>query len=198
MKRYMLLVPCLLILAAVALSACGGGGGSDDEGKIEEAIETAATTSNPSNCTELETQKFDEQNTSVEGAAAVKECEKEAKNGEDEPAESVDIANVSVNGETATAEVALSGGALNGQSLEVALEKEGDNWKLDEIVGFTNFDGAKLAETLEEKFTEEGDVPPKMASCIVKAFAQASQAEAEELLFSGNLEAVEEVALKCQ
>lgn len=198
MKRYPLLVPCLLILSAVALSACGGGGGGGDEGKIEETIETAATTSDPSNCTELETRKFDEQNTSVQGAAAVKECEKEAENGEDEPAESVDIANVSVNGEEATAEVALSGSKLGGQALEVALEKDGGNWKLDEVVGFTNYDPTKLAEALEAKFAEEKEVPPKLASCIVKAFSEASQSEAEALLFSGNLKGIEELALGCQ
>ncbi|HEY1853480.1 MAG TPA: hypothetical protein VGG40_02745, partial [Solirubrobacterales bacterium] len=92
LKRYILLVPCLLILSALALSACGGGG-SSDEGKIEETIETAATTSEASACTELETQKFVEQNTRTQGPSAVKTCEAEAEEGED-LAKSVDVSKV--------------------------------------------------------------------------------------------------------
>jgi hypothetical protein len=197
LKKYVLLVPCLLILSAVALSACGGGGGSSDEGKIEEAIETAATTSDPSNCTELETEKFLEQNEQAEGAAAVKECEKEAEENE-EVAESVDVSNVSVNGEKASAEAAFSGGTFDGQALEIDLVKEGDNWKLDEVAGFTNYDPQKLAEAFEEQFEGNEEIPAKVAACITEAFGSASQAEAEELIFSGSTEPIEELAVNCQ
>jgi hypothetical protein len=197
-KKHLLLVPCLLILAAVALAACGGGGGSSDEGQIEETIETSATTSDPSNCTELETQAFVEQNTGTQGGAAVKECEEEAEEGE-ETAESVDVSNVSVNGEEATAEVAFSGGSLDSQAVEVGLVKEGDNWKLNEILGFTEFDAAKLAESLQNKFAEEKEaIPANLATCIVEAFSEASQSEAEELTFSGSSKPIEELAEACQ
>lgn len=198
MKRYLLLVPCLLILSAVALSACGGGGGSSDESKIEETIETAATTADPSNCTELETRKFVEQNALGASGNAVKECEKEAEEGE-EKAESVDISNVSVNGEAATAEVAFTGGGFNGQALEVALVEEGGDWKLDEVVGFTKFDPAKLANAFEAKFSEEEEaIPAKLATCLSGAFGEMSQSEAEEVLFSGSAAGVEKLVASCE
>jgi hypothetical protein len=198
-KKHLLLVPCLLILAAVALAACGGGGGgSSDEGQIEETIETSATTSDPASCTELETQAFVEQNTGTNGAAAVKECEEEAEEGE-ETAESVDVSNVSVNGEEATAEVAFTGGSLDSQAVEVGLVKEGDTWKLNEIIAFTEFEAAKLAEALSTKFAEEKEaIPANLATCIVKAFSEASQSEAEELVFSGSSKPIEELAEGCQ
>jgi hypothetical protein len=197
-KRYPLLVPCLLIVSAVALSACGGGGGgSSDEGKIEEAIETAATTSDPSNCTELETQNFLEQNEPGEGAAAVTECEEKAEENE-EVAESVDVSNVSVNGEKASAEAAFSGSTFDGQALEIDLVKEGDNWKLDEVAGFASYDPQKLAEAFEEQFEGNEEIPAKVAACITEAVGSASQAEAEELVFSGSAEPIEELAVNCQ
>jgi hypothetical protein len=195
-KRYLLLVPCLLIVSAVALSACGGD--SDDEGKIEDAIQTSATSSDPSNCTKLQTRKFDEQNSETEGAAAVAECEKESEDEEDQ-AESVEVSNVSVNGEDASAEVALSGGGLDGQTLEIDLIKDGSDWRLDEIVSFTDYDPKKLGEAFEERFEdEEVEIPAKIASCLAEAFGSASQSEAEELLFSGSQDAIEELVVNCQ
>lgn len=71
-----------------------------------------------------------------EGAEAVKTCEKEAS--EESGAESASVSNVEVDGSKATADVALTGGSLDGQGVEVALVKQGDQWKLDEITGFTS------------------------------------------------------------
>jgi hypothetical protein len=196
LKRYLLLVPCLLILSAAVLSACGGGGDSD-ESKIEDAIETSATSADPSNCTELQTQKFDEQNAAVEGAAAVKECEKESEDEEDQ-AESVEVSNVSVNGDAASAEVALTGGGLGGQSVEINLVKDGDAWKLDEIARFTDFDAKALGESFAAGLEGKDEIPAQIASCLAEAFSSASQSEAEELIFGGSREPLEELAVNCQ
>ena len=84
MNKRILVPLALLVLAALTLTACGGGGGSSDEGKITETIEKAATTSDPSNCTELETPAFVEQNSEQKGKAAVKSCEEEAEAGEEQ------------------------------------------------------------------------------------------------------------------
>jgi hypothetical protein len=197
LKRHLLLVPCLLILSAVALSACGGGGGSSDEGEIEEAIETTATTSDPANCTELQTQKFDEQNSQTEGAAAVKACEKEGEEGE-EVAESAEVSNVSVNGEKASAEVAFTGGSFNGQAVELDLVNDGGSWKLDEVVAFTNYDPQKLEEAFEGSFESQGGISKQMTACIAEAFGGASKAQAEELIFGGSQKPLEELIVTCR
>jgi hypothetical protein len=193
-----ILVPlALLVLAALTLTACGGGGGSSDEGKITETIEKAATTSDPSNCTELETLAFVEQNSEQKGKAAIKSCEEEAEAGE-EQAEGANVSNVSVNGSKATAEVEFEGGALGSQSLEVALVEEGGNWKLDQIEGFANYDGTALGEAFETEFEENPEgLNKEQATCIAQGIAKSSKAEAEELFFSGSSEPIVELAEGC-
>jgi predicted small secreted protein len=193
-----ILVPlALLVLAALTLAACGGGGGSGEEDKITEAIETAATTSDPSNCTEVETVRFVEQNSGLKGNAAVKACEEEAKAGE-EQAEGANVSNVSVDGEKATAEVEFEGGPLGSQSLEVALVEEGGDWKLDQVEGFADYNGKALGEAFEKEFEESSEeLSPTQAKCIVGKIAGASQAEAEELFFGGSSEKIEELGEGC-
>jgi len=192
-----ILVPlALLALAALMLSACGGGGSSDED-KITETIETAATTSDPSNCTELETLSFVEQNTTEKGKAAVKTCEEEAEAGEEE-AEGAKVSNVSVDGSKATAEAEFEGGSLGSQSLEVELVEEDGNWKLDQIAGFANYDGKALGEAFQKQFEEEpGELSSEQAKCISGKVAGLSQAAAEEVFFGGSAEKIIELAQSC-
>ncbi len=194
MSKRLLLLPVLLILSALALAACGSSGG--DEGEIEEVVETSATSTDPADCKKLNTQQFIEQTTQESGADAVKRCEAEAK--EEEGAESVSVSAVEVDGSDATAEVAMSGGNLDGQALEVALVKDGEGWKLNEVVKFTEFDQAKLVEILEDGLTEpSSEVDPKFASCMVEGFKQGSQSEVEELLFGDSPQALEDLFESC-
>jgi len=194
LRKRLLLLPCILILSALTFTACSGGGGG--EGEIEEAIEASATTTNPADCKKLNTQQFMEQTTQESGDAAVEECEETAK--EDEGAESVSVSKVEVDGSDATAAAALSGGHLDGQALKLALVKDGDQWKLDEVVEFTKFNQAKLIGVLEEGLTEPGsEVDPKFGRCIIEAFKQGSQAEVEELVFGKSPQALEEVFEAC-
>jgi hypothetical protein len=187
---------CLLVFSALALVACGSSGSGEDS-QIEEAIETSATTTNPADCTKLNTQRFMEQTTQESGKAAVTKCKEEAE--AEEGAESVSVSSVEVSGSSATAEAALTGGALSGQTLEVELVKGGEQWQLNEVVKFTKFDRAKLVEFVEEEFTPSANgLSPKLAGCFVEAFQEGSQTEIEELLWSGSGEGFEEVAEACQ
>jgi hypothetical protein len=193
-KRFLLL-PCLLIISAFVLSACGGGGGSSDESQIEEAIENSATSSSPANCTKLQTPAFTEQTTSNQGAAAVKECETEAK--EKNEADAVAVTNVEVDGSEASAEAAFTGSSFDGQTLEIGLVKDGDQWKLDEVAGFAKLDKTKLVEALATQFESGGEVNEELASCVEEGFEESSQPEIEELLLSGSSEPIEELAEEC-
>jgi hypothetical protein len=194
LSKRLLLLPCLLVLSALAFAACGSSGG--DEGGVEEVIEVSATSTDPADCKELQTQAFMEQISRESGAAAVEACEEEAE--DEEGADSVEVSAVEIDGESATAEAALSGGSLDGQAVEVALVKDGDGWKMDEVVEFTAFDHDKLIEVLEDGFAEQSrEIEAGLADCFVEAFDQGSQAEVEELLFGDSPELLEEVFEAC-
>jgi hypothetical protein len=182
-----------VIVSALAFAACGSGG---EEGDVEEAIEVSATTTDPADCKKVNTQQFMEQVTRESGEAAVEECESEAKN--DEGSDSVSVSSVEIDGSSATAEAALTGGNLDGQTLEVELTKDGDQWQMNEVVEFTDFDQGKLVGALEDQFSENSEeIDPKLAACFVEAFEQGSQEEVEELLFKGPVDALEELFETC-
>jgi hypothetical protein len=182
-----------LISAALLLAACGGG--KSEEDKIVSAIETSATSKDPSACTEFATENFNEQITGQEGKAAVKECEKNAE--EEETSESAEVSKVEVDGSTATADVALTGGSFGGQTLAVSVVKEGDQWKMNEVTGFAELNRPKLVESLEENFNETNEIPKGVVACIAEGVEGSSQAEIEELFFSGSFEGFRELVESC-
>jgi hypothetical protein len=191
-----LLVPlALLALAVLTVTACGGSGSSAED-EVTEVIEEAATTKDPSNCTELQTLRFTEQNTGEKGKAAIKSCEESAK--EEEQAEEAKVSNVSVNGEKATAEAEFIGGSLGSQTLAVALVEEDGNWKLDQIEGFANYNGKALEETFLKRFEESPEgLTKQQYTCIAEGIGKASTGEAEAMFLSGASTKIEELAKAC-
>lgn len=186
----------LLVLSALAFVACGSSG-NGDESQIEEAIETSATSTDPADCVKFSTQGFMEQTTQSEGPEAVKNCEKQASEGKG--SEAATASNIEVEGSKATADAAISGGSFDGQTMEVALVKEGDQWKLDELTGFAKFDKAKLIEAFEKTFAEPSNrISKSLASCLVESFEAGSQEEFEDLMLSGSAEGFVEIAETCR
>ena len=155
MPRPPLLAPLALLAAApFLLAACGGDDSSQDEDDITAAIERAATTDDAANCTDVQTAAFTEQIEFTQGEEAIAACEESAGNGE-VAGESVEVSSIEVDGDSATAEVAFTGGGLNGQTAAISLVKEDDQWKLDSLDEFTSFD--------KEAFTE--GLRPRTGSC---------------------------------
>jgi len=198
-KKSLLMLPIALIAMAMALTACGGGSsssGGGEEAAIEEAIETSATSSDPSKCSEVQTEAFNEIETGATGEEALELCEEEVE-AESEPAESVTVSNISENGDTATAEVEIDGGSLGGQAVEVEVAKEEGSWKLNEFLGFTKYDASGLGAALEEKLAEEGGATAAVAKCVTEGVEEMSQEEVEAMVFEKSSEGVEEIAEAC-
>ena len=198
MPRHRLLIPLSVLALALALglTACGGGGESDED-KVVNAIETAATSTDPSVCTELQTLAFVEQTQGEEGKVAVKSCEEETREGTDNP-DSVKVTKVEVDGSNATADAAFVGGSFDGQTLGIALVEEDGDWKLDEATGFVKFDKAKLIAAFSSSLEEEEGIEPELASCLLEGFEEAEQGELEELILGGSSQPIVELAEACE
>jgi hypothetical protein len=197
------LVPllCLPILLALSLSACGGGGGAstDAEGataEIEQVVKDSAIQADPSSCTELNTQRFDEQLAHEEGQEAVKLCEQEAESNSPK-ASDVTVANVKIDGDKATLDAAMQGTIYDGQTIAVAMVKEGGKWKVDQITRLVKFDATKLEETFTERLGESGELTDEQISCVAGALGGASQKQAEEVLLSSSAQPLIELASGC-
>lgn len=197
MRLRHLLLPCLLLLSALALAACGGGGSdSGDEEAIETAIVSSATTTDPAKCTEFETLAFAEQGSDESGAAAIAECEEDAKDPSSK-AKAVKVTKIKIDGSEATADGAITGGGFDGQVISIALVEEDGSWKLDQLTGFSRLDIARLAEVMGQKLEELGELTPRQTSCIVEEVEAATPAQAEELMLSGSSEPFVELAEGC-
>jgi hypothetical protein len=193
LHKHLLFLPFAVLVVALALGACGGS--TDETGEVEEVIEASATTTDPADCKKLQTQQFIEQISRESGQAAVESCEADAE--DDEGVSDATVSAVRVDGSNATAGAALEGGGLDGQTVEVGLIKDGDQWKMDEVVKFTDFDHAHLVQGLEKELSDTDKSEAKFASCFVEAFKQASEAEVEELIFGKSPQALEEVFEAC-
>jgi ABC-type glycerol-3-phosphate transport system substrate-binding protein len=198
LRKLHLLLPLALLALALGLAACGGGGGEGDEDKIAEAIETATTSDDPAICKELETQAFVEQTEFTKGKEALENCEASADETEDN-ADSVEVSGVKITGSRATADAAFSGGNFDGQTLSLALVKEGGDWKLNEVVRFKHLDQPKLVDVLVERL-ESGDdgLPPELAGCIGDELGELSPSDFEETTISGNPEGIVGIIEGCQ
>jgi len=192
--RKLLLLGGCLIAASLTFAACGGG--ESDEDKISAAIETAATSTDPADCSALTTLSFMEQTESEEGKAALKACEKDATDGSTNP-DSVTVSEVEVDGSAATADVAFVGGNLDGQALTIGLVEEDGDWKLDQLESFTKFDKAKIVAAFTEGLGE-AELSDEQASCIVEELEASSNEELEELVLSGSSEGFVAIAENCE
>jgi hypothetical protein len=173
------------ISTAALLAACGGGGGNDDNAQITDLIQTSVKSTNPADCTKLQTQQFVEQTELQSGQAAIQQCQKDASDTSDNP-NSVDVTNVTSSGDTGSADVTFHGGSFDGSTLTVAVSKDGDQWKLDKITDIPNFNFPGMVQALSAKLNSDSTIPPQVASCITQAFDNAGAEQVKSIILSGS------------
>jgi hypothetical protein len=185
-----------LITMPLALGACGGDDddSSADEDQITTAIEAAAVSGDPVACTEAQTQNFLEQTIGATGEDAVKQCEEEAA---ETIADEVEVSNVEIDGDTATADAAVTGSVFDGQTLELALVNDGDQWKLDDFVGFAEFDRDALTASFIENVQSDPQASPQVVDCLEGQFEQVSDEELQSFFTEPESSVGEEIFGPC-
>jgi hypothetical protein len=213
-RRSLTIFLCLLLVLGLgaALTACGGGGGDSssggagtaggsskvqvepreaqdppaDEAEIEAAIVASVEEKDPANCTRIEAPGFLEQTTGRSGAEALAACEEEARaEAGKPPRETVSVGSVEAIGESAAATATISGGSLDGQTVEIALRKEGGRWRLGRLVGFEGFDKATFVAAVGAVLGEEGGEAAAARTCVEKGLAKLPDSELEDSILTG-------------
>jgi hypothetical protein len=186
---------------ALGLAACGGddddnGGSSNaDEQQITTAITVSAASGDPTACTKYQTQNFVEQTNDGTGQEAIKSCEQDAA---DSVADSVDISDVEVDGDSATAKAAVTGSIFDGQTLDLGLVKEGGVWKLDKFNGFEDFDKAKIIAGFKAEIAKDPSVPPAAADCVAQQMEKTSDEDLEGFFTEQNAQSEDQLFKPCE
>lgn len=186
-RLFALFLICLALPLTVA--ACGGDDdddGGSDEDAIAEVIETSATSTDPADCARYQTDNFLEQlEFPNEGQTALESCEEDAPDPAGAP-DSVEAGDISVDGDTATATATFTGGSFDGSTFDLALVKEDDQWKLDELVDIPTFNFDAFLASLNEELAADPDVPPESAACVTDTITAAGDEEIKRIIVEGD------------
>jgi hypothetical protein len=158
-----------------------------DKKEIEAAIVASVSEKDPANCTTVEAPGFIEQTTGQSGQAALHACEVEARLGAKEAHETVKVSKIEATTESAIADATLSGaGALDGQTIEIALRKEDGRWRLGRLVGFDGFDRPAFSAAVGETMKAQGGPAAEAHACVEANLEKVSRKEIENSILVGS------------
>ncbi len=154
--------PALALLAAagasVALAACGSGSGSDASKQITDTLNTGLTTNSP---TVLCTKTFSTGFVNRVYGSQAKCIAVETKNAKtNKPATAVKVTNIKVDGGTATAVVAVTGGDQDGSGGQLSLVSQQKGWRVDDL------STPLLRSEFDAGVKNDREVPANLKTCI--------------------------------
>lgn len=188
MPKRLAVLSITTVLIASILPACGGD--DEEEDQIVDAITASITDPQPSDCTELQTQRFTEQVERASGKAAIRSCEADERDPTNDP-DSVAVTDVQLGGDSATASVAFAGGIFDRQTLNVSLAIEDGQWKLDRIDEFSEFNRQALVGAFLKTTSSGADaLPPKQAQCIAQKLLTTPSNQLQTALISSEEAAI--------
>jgi hypothetical protein len=130
-----------LLAVVLALASCGE---DSDREALERMILASVVETGPESCLKFSTLHFLESTTEREDEAAVTACEEAALDPLVEQPTKVDVSRIDVEGDSATALIAITGSVFDGQKLRYAFVEREDRWKFNEILGFVDLDAERL------------------------------------------------------
>ncbi len=184
--------PPLAVALGLLLSACSGS--EDDAGDgaaaaqkaVVASVETAFMSDDPAHCTEVNTPEGLQQRV-LEDEDPVATCEERTQDRE--PATSVTVEDVSVDGTTATAVARPDDGSNAGLQYSLTLVDDG-GWKIDEITGVELVDAEAFEQVLGNLDDLVEDLPADDARCISAGARDGLEDRIEQYAINGDLEII--------
>ena len=130
-----------LFFVVLALASCGESG---DREALEKMIHASIVETGPESCLKFSTLHFLESTTELRGEAAVIACEESSLDPLMEQPTKADVSHVDVEGDSATALIAVTGSVFDGQKLRYAFVEREDRWKFNQILGFVDLDAERF------------------------------------------------------
>lgn len=171
----------LVIFSGLFLAACGGG--EPQEAKIEAAIREELKAEAPAICPAMETATMQKQ-VHEHLIEALENCE--AGDTGKSLVKSIKVANVEVDGESATADVTIEGGNLAGQTVTMALNKHSGEWEIHRVPAFQHYDRRALLQAFMEGVDEVAKTPAekRFAACVVRELRNETQRQIKRLMLN--------------
>ena len=119
-----------IVVVLVLVLAGGGDDGGGEEDTVKDKIEEVSTGKDPKVCETGYTTTFIQKATGLSGTEGLDLCRQQVPKNN---TESVDVKELKVEGDKATASLVEKGGANDGDTLEVVLVKQGGEWKVDDL-----------------------------------------------------------------
>jgi len=184
-----------LVVAALGIAGCGEEDGQEAE-DIGQVVAESVRSDDPASCTELATPRFIEQTQFATGRRATAACRRETGDPSDDPG-SVEVSDVEVDGDRATADVAFEGSVFDGSVVTVALVREEERWKLDRLEDIPEFDRQAFEEAFVEQAQHSGELNARQGDCVIEQFGGLSDDDMKELLLSGDKARLASVLKPC-
>ena len=153
-------------------------------------LESAFTTSNPEQCTEQFTPRALEQIIQglAEGKDPVKACEEGLNLDERTNADSIEVADLSVDGTGATATVTPDGGNFAGAEVGLALVED-DGWRIDQIEDVEIYDRKLYLDNQDDSAALQAlgktQLPPDTKKCVLRSLLTGPSIEELEKTLTG-------------
>jgi hypothetical protein len=171
-----------MLLVLLALPSCGE---SSEREALERMILASIAESGPESCLKFDTLHFLESTSDRKGEAAVTACEESALDPLLEQPTKVDVSRIDVDGDSAGALLAFKGSFFDGQKVQYVFVERQGRWKFDEMVGFVDFDSARLVLQMGRYGMLKAHTPQEAenVACWIGRMERMSDKALEELLF---------------
>ena len=166
-----------------------------DAAQIRAVVTKSFKTRDPADCARLTTQRFLEQITFERGISALTTCRENTKSSD--PARSVAVSNLTIDGDAARVRAIPRGGDGAGQTATYALVRRLGNWKIDRMTALDIDRPVFDAATRRSMQREPDALTAQQAECVITKLRSVSDDALERGLIAGDRSVILRPTIGC-